>query len=70
MLWFSVLLDLVSVSLLFSPSMCLDDFKLGLCNQVVPFWERAAYSINNMFCFYNVYLHFLPNLISRAGLWF
>ena len=43
---FSMLLDLVSVSVLFSPFMCLDDIKLSLGSGVAPFWERVAHSVS------------------------
>ena len=43
-MWFSVFLVLVSDSVLYSPSICQDDFYLGLCSWVATFWERAAYS--------------------------
>ena len=46
-----VLLDLVSVSVLFSPSMCLD-IQLGLDSCVANFWERAALSVYHMFSLY------------------
>ena len=35
---------LVSVSLLLSPSMCLDGIYLGLGSCVAIFWETAAHS--------------------------
>ena len=46
------LLALVPVSILFSPSVCLDDIMLGLGTRVVTFWERAAHSVYNMFFLY------------------
>ena len=49
MMWFSVLLILLSVYVLFSPSMCLDNFKLGLGSCVTIFWERAVHSVNLLF---------------------
>ena len=49
MMWFSVLLVLLSVYVLFLPAMCLDDFKLGLGSCVTTFWERAAHSVNILF---------------------
>ena len=47
-MWSSMLLVLMSVSLLFSPSMCLNDIKLGLGSCVATFWERAAHSVNRL----------------------
>ena len=70
--WFSVLLVLVSVSVLFSPAMCLDDLRFGLGSWVATFWKRAAHSVNRMFS--NImsicYFGFPPILLSRVGLWF
>ena len=44
-IWFSVFACfLVSVSVLFSPYVCLDDIELGLGSSVDSFWERAAHS--------------------------
>ena len=44
MIWFSVFAFLVSVSVLFSTSVCLDDIKLGIgSRRVATFWERAAH---------------------------
>ena len=67
---FSMLLDLVSVSVLFSPFMCLDDIKLGLGSGVATFWERVAHSVSNSFCLYSVYLLFwlFSILVSMARL--
>ena len=49
LMWFFMFLALVSVSVLFSPSMCLDYIWLGSGSCVATFWERAAYSVNRMF---------------------
>ena len=43
---------LVSVSVLFSHSVCLDDIELGLGSKVATFCERAAHSVNRMFSLY------------------
>ena len=48
-MWFSMLLVLVSVAILFSSSICLDDIKLCLHSLVAIFWERAARFVNLMF---------------------
>ena len=45
----------VSVSVLFSSSMCLGDIKFGLSSYVATLWERGAYSFNNMFSLYYVF---------------
>ena len=37
----------VCLSVLFSPSVCLDDIELGLC-----IWERAPYSVYRMVSLY------------------
>ena len=52
MRFFLCLLVLVSVSVLFSPSVCLDDIKLGLGKWVATFWERSAHSIYHIFSLY------------------
>ena len=51
-----VLNVLVTVPVLVSPSMCLDDIQLGLGIRESTFWERAAYSVNRMFSLYYVHL--------------
>ena len=38
----------VSFFVLFSPSMCLDDIKLGLGSFMATFWERATYAVNHI----------------------
>ena len=48
-MWLSVLLVLVSVSVLLSPSMCLDDIYLSIGSCVATFWKRAAHSVIHMF---------------------
>ena len=42
---FSVSLVLLSVSVLLSPSVCLGEFKLGLCIRVAAFLEKAAHFV-------------------------
>ena len=71
-MWFSVLLVLMSVSVWFVPSMCLDDIKLGLGSSVAIALERAPFSVNHMFSLYYVFFLFLllPISVLRAGLWF
>ena len=44
-----LLLVLVSVSMLFLPSMCLDDIELGLGSYVATFREIAAPVVNRIF---------------------
>ena len=58
--WFSVLVVLVFVPLLFSHSVCLHEFHLRLGSYVAIFliWERAAHLLNRIFSFYHVYLPF------------
>ena len=58
LIWFSVLLVLVSVSVPFSPSVCLDDIKVGLGNSVATFWERAAHSVYRLLSLYFGYFIF------------
>ena len=53
---------LVSVSVLFPPSVCLNDIYLGLGSRVATFWERAAHLVNRMFSLYFVIL-----VISHFG---
>ena len=50
-MWFSMflLLVLVSVSMLFLPSVCLDDIELSLGSYVATFREIAAHLVNRMF---------------------
>ena len=52
----SVSLVLLSVSVLFSPSVCLGEFQLGLCIRVAAFFERVAHFVKRMFSLYFVYL--------------
>ena len=47
-----MLLVLVSVAVLLSPSMCLDDNELGLGSCVAIFGERAAHSVYFMLSLY------------------
>ena len=61
---FSVSLVLLLVSLLFSPSVCLGEFKLGLCIQVAAFLERAAHFVKRMF---SVFCLFVILVVSHFG---
>ena len=54
--------------MLFSPSMCLDDIKLGL---VAAFWKKSTRSVNHKLslCYVHVYLQFwsFPGLVSGGN---
>ena len=54
----------MSVSVLVSPSLCLDDILLGLGCRVATFWERAAHSVKHMFSL--LYL-FVALVVSHLG---
>ena len=46
------LLVLVSVSVLFLPSVCLGDILLGLGSRVATFWEKAAHLVHRVLSLY------------------
>ena len=53
--WISILFVLMSVSVLMSPSMFLDDIKLGLGSLLATFCERVAHLVNDIFSLYFMY---------------
>ena len=50
-MWLFSLLVLVSVSVLYAYSVCIEDFYLGLDSLVASSWECAAHSISQMFSY-------------------
>ena len=62
-MWFSVLLVLVSVYVLSSPSVCLDDMQLRVAE-----WPNFGKQLLIRFSLYPVYLEFEPRS-EKTGLW-
>ena len=50
------LLVLLSVSVMFSPSVCLSEFWLGLSIRGATFFERAAHLVIRLYYLYYVFL--------------